>query len=86
MVETSGMVLWTFYRVPEHISRSNLKFQTQLPTADPTIAPTFALRIAFHHNETHALGHVAPPVFARSLLFATPSHRGHRHDSVRPML
>ena len=30
------MVLWTFYRVPKHISRSNLKFQTLLPTADPT--------------------------------------------------
>eukprot|EP00116_Pleurobrachia_bachei_P017970 sb/3478232/ len=32
------MVCSTFYTVPKHISRSNLKFQTQLPTADPTIA------------------------------------------------
>eukprot|EP00116_Pleurobrachia_bachei_P014693 sb/3474955/ len=30
------MALWTFYRVPKHISRSNSKFQSQLPTADPT--------------------------------------------------
>ena len=37
MVETSGMVLRTFYRVPKHISRSNQKFQNQLPTTDPTI-------------------------------------------------
>ena len=35
MVETCGMALWTFYRVPKHISWSNSKFQTQLPTADP---------------------------------------------------
>eukprot|EP00116_Pleurobrachia_bachei_P012273 sb/3472535/ len=38
VVETCGMVLLTFYRVPKHISRSNSKFQTQLPTADPTIS------------------------------------------------
>eukprot|EP00116_Pleurobrachia_bachei_P013475 sb/3473737/ len=31
------MSLWTFYRVPKHISWSNSKFQTQLPTADPTM-------------------------------------------------
>ena len=37
MVETSGMVLRTFYRVPKHISRSNQKFQNQLPATDPTI-------------------------------------------------
>eukprot|EP00116_Pleurobrachia_bachei_P018441 sb/3478703/ len=30
------MVRSTFYKVPKHISRSNLKFQTQLPTTDPT--------------------------------------------------
>eukprot|EP00116_Pleurobrachia_bachei_P001776 sb/3462038/ len=31
-----GMVRLTFYRVPKHISRSNLKFKTQLPTTDTT--------------------------------------------------
>eukprot|EP00116_Pleurobrachia_bachei_P005480 sb/3465742/ len=32
------MALWTFYRVTKHISWSNSKFKTQLPTADPTIS------------------------------------------------
>eukprot|EP00116_Pleurobrachia_bachei_P001462 sb/3461724/ len=41
-VENCGMSLWTFYRVPKHISWSNSKFQTQLPTADPTSTINYA--------------------------------------------
>ena len=35
------MLLLTFYRVPKHNNRSNLKFQTQLPTTDPTKTSNF---------------------------------------------
>eukprot|EP00116_Pleurobrachia_bachei_P011038 sb/3471300/ len=62
------MVRSTFYKVPKHISRSNLKFQTQLPTADPTIS----LSLSFLSHKPFSMKSLDKKIKALEKLIANP--------------